>query len=337
MADAPLALALEQPLPPQSPAAALPPSDKDEGGKPHPGGAAPASHRRPLRLAYGALLLLCAAGAWRRLQHGAAQPMTPEMVFWEALATCIATGLGAVPFLFLSSLPGEQLLGLCNAAAAGMMLAASATLAWEGCHSSGGEGGGGGGGGWPLGAAAGAALGVGAIVATKPLLDAWGGSESVFRGMEAADARKALLLCLVMFAHSATEGVSIGVSYTGAHALGRFVALSLAIHNIPEGLVTCLALVPRGVPPAEAALWAVLTSLSQPLLAPLAFWWVQVFQDLLAPGLGFAAGAMAWVAAAELLPEAQEQLRGRGGRRLLVGVAAVAGAGMLGLSHLVRE
>ena len=324
-------------LPPAADDTALPLSDKDEGGKP-PGAAAAAAaaQRRPLRLAYAALLLLCAAGAWRRLQHGAGARMTPEMVFWEALATCVATGLGALPFLFLSSLPGEQLLGLCNAAAAGMMLAASGTLAWEGCTSSGAEGGGGGGG-WPLGAAAGAALGVGAIVATKPLLDAWGGSESVFRGMEAADARKALLLCLVMFAHSATEGVSIGVSYTGAHALGRFVALSLAIHNIPEGLVTCLALVPRGVPPAEAALWAVLTSLSQPLLAPLAFWWVQLFQDLLAPGLGFAAGAMAWVAAAELLPEAREQLRGRGGRRLLAGVAAVAGAGMLGLSHLVRE
>ena len=184
--------------------------------------------------------------------------------------------------------------------------------------------------------AGGAALGVGAILATKPLLDAWGGSESIFRGMEAADARRALLLCLVMFAHSATEGVSIGVSYTGRHALGRFVALSLAIHNIPEGLVTCLALVPRGVPPHEAALWAVLTSLSQPLLAPLAFSWLLVFRDLLAPGLGFAAGAMAYVAAAELLPEAREQLRGQGGRRLLVAVTACAGAAMLALSHLVR-
>ena len=249
---------------------------------------------------------------------------TSEGVFWSAWGTCAATSLGAAPFFLFASLPGERLLGVSNAAAAGMMLAASATLASEGA------------GDLPR-LALGAALGVAAILASKPLLEAWGGSESVFKGMEAAGARKALLLCLVLFAHSATEGVSIGVSYSNKRSLGHFVSLSLAIHNVPEGLVACLSLVPRGVPPLEAALWAVFTSLSQPLVAPLAFHWLSLFEDLLAPGLGFAAGAMAFVAARELLPEAAAQLQGRGGRRLVALVAAAAALAMLGLSHLVRE
>jgi len=305
------------------------------------GAAAPAPRPPPalLRAAYAALLLLCAAGAWRRYGHGGAA-IDAEMVFWEAFATCVATGLGALPFFFVSALPSDALLGLCNAAAAGMMVAASGTLAWEGCSGMPPEAGGGGAAAMPapLQVALGAALGVGAILATKPLLDSWGGAESVFRGMESADARKALLLCLVMFAHSATEGVSIGVSYADPSkpSLGRFVSLSLAIHNIPEGLVTCLALVPRGVPPLEAALWAVFTSLSQPLLAPLAFSWLLVFQHLLAPGLGFAAGAMAYVACCELLPEARESLKFRGGTRLLVGVTAVATLVMLALQEAIR-
>jgi ZIP family zinc transporter len=254
--------------------------------------------------------------------------MTLEEVFWASFGTCVATGLGAAPFFFLTSLPSDWLLGVSNAAAAGMMLAASATLAAEGCTH---EGGG------LLPTALGAAVGVGAILATKPLLDSWGGSESVFRGMEAANARKAFLLCLVMFAHSATEGVSIGVSYTDQRTLGRFVALSLAIHNIPEGLVTCLALVPRGVPPLEAALWAVFTSLSQPLMAPLAYYWLTLFSNLLAPGLGFAGGAMTFVACWELLPEARERLAGKGGTGLLAGVTVLAAGAMCLLNVLVKE
>ena len=174
----------------------------------------------------------------------------------------------------------------------------------------------------------------------------WGGAEAVFAGLAAADAHRALLLVLVMFAHSATEGVAIGVGFTAGDAhvrsgggrLGPFVALSLAIHNVPEGLATCLALVPSGTPPLEAALWALGTSLPQPLLAVVAFSFVHAFKALLAPGLGFAAGAMTWVAARELLPEAWEQLEGWGARRLagVVAVVGAAGAAMVGLQQLFQ-
>ena len=277
------------------------------------------------------VLLLCIFGFWRAVSGIGGV----EHVFWSAFWTCIATGLGALPFLCFSKTPGDRLLGLSNGAAAGMMLAASFTLAKEGLDDSGAEGQQG-----PAGLLVGALLGVCAIICSKPLLDAWGGSERIFRGMEASDAKRVFLLCLVMFAHSAAEGISIGVSYAdGGHRehLGRFVALSLAIHNVPEGLVTCLALVPRGVAPLEAALWAIFTSLSQPLMAPLAFWAVQEFKSFLSPGLGFAAGAMTYVACCELLPEAAEQLKDKGGKRLLALVVALAGAAMWGLSELVND
>lgn len=64
-----------------------------------------------------------------------------------------------------------------------------------------------------------------------------------------------------------------------------------------------------------AAGWSVFSSLPQPLMAVPAFLFVETFQTLLPFGLGFAAGAMLWMVAAELVPDAVRPLFTR--RRLL--------------------
>ena len=63
-------------------------------------------------------------------------------------------------------------------------------------------------------------------------------------------------------------------------------------------------LVPRGVSVGRAAAWSVFSSLPQPLMAVPAFLFVASFEPLLAAGLGFAAGAMAWIVAGDLVPAA---------------------------------
>jgi zinc transporter, ZIP family len=214
-------------------------------------------------------------------------------VFLFALLTAVATGLGAVPFAFAKH-PTRRWLGASNAVAAGLMLAASFGLIYEGVNHG------------PFRTLAGALLGLGFIVAARRLLRQ-DEHPAVFASMSGLDARKALMIVGVMTVHSFTEGVGIGVSFGGGQDLGLFISLALAVHNVPEGLAISLVLVPRGVGWVRAAWWSIFSSLPQPLMAVPAFLFVELFRPLLPYGLGFAAGAMIWMVFSELVPDALEE------------------------------
>ena len=221
------------------------------------------------------------------------EPAGVVLVFLLALLTAVATGLGAVPFAFAKH-PTRRWLGASNAVAAGLMLAASFGLLYEGVNYD------------LFRTLAGALLGLGFIVAARRLLRQ-DEHPAVFAGMGGLDARKGLLIVGVMTVHSFTEGISIGVSFGGGQALGLFISVALAVHNVPEGLAISLVLVPRGVSVARAAWWSVFSSLPQPLMAVPAFLFVELFRPLLPYGLGFAAGAMIWMVFSELVPDALEE------------------------------
>ena len=153
-------------------------------------------------------------------------------VFVAALATALATGLGAVPFLFVGQI-ARSWIGVASALAAGFMLAASALLFYEGVRES------------ALRLAGGAVVGV--------LFVAWasrrlaGRKDVHFEALAAADARRALLLVGVIAVHSFAEGIGVGVAFGGGESLGAVTAVAIAIHNIPEGLAISLVLVPQGI------------------------------------------------------------------------------------------
>lgn len=238
--------------------------------------------------------------------------MNAWIVFAVALGTALATGLGVLPVMTLR-FDERRSIALSSALAAGFMLGASAGLLLEGWRQDGTR--------TMLGVAAGVAF----ILLTRRVL---GEERDVHIGsLRGARGFDALLVIGVMTMHSFTEGVALGVSSAGRESLGILIAIAIAIHNIPEGVAISLALVPYGETAWRAAAWSIFSSLPQPLMAVPAFLAVRTFEPLLPAGLGFAAGAMIWMVATQLLPESLAPES----RRIALGALAASTAAMIAI------
>ena len=209
-------------------------------------------------------------------------------VFVYGLVTALATGLGALPFAFLSTV-SARLVAVTQAIAAGLMLGASFGLILEGS----GHG--------TAPTVAGAVLGMVFILAGQHFL---AGREVSFGDLRGAGARQTLLILTVMTLHSFAEGVAVGVAFGGGERLATLITLAIAVHNVPEGLAISAVMRPKGAGVWSCASWSVFSSLPQPLMAVPAFLFVDQFRSVLPYGLGFAAGAMVLMVFLELLPEA---------------------------------
>lgn len=272
------------------------------------------------------------------------------IVLFYGWLSAITTGLGALPCGWFRKYSGGKFVGLANAITAGMMLAASGSLIFEGyqfdedkhltdyssLHR----------------VIAGAAVGVLFVYVVAHYLEQF--EDLTIFDLPGASARQVVLFVMVMTLHSLAEGVSIGVSFGGTQGtqLGQFISLSLAVHNIPEGFAVALKMIEKGeqrrqnesmkptsptfvvkgVSTIALVLVAICTSLPQPIMAVPAYLFVETFMFWLPVGLGFAGGAMCWVAITELLREAMEEV----GNVTALFTATAAGGVMLWVQHTIR-
>ena len=212
-------------------------------------------------------------------------------VFLVALGTALATGLGALPFVFARQ-PDRTWLGTANSLAAGLMLGASAGLLYEGAGHGVER--------TALGAVAGGVF----IFASQRLIDS---HEALHLGsLEGADATKALLIVGIMTIHSFAEGVGVGVAFGVEQSLGILIGARNRRAQHPGGPGDQ----PRSRPARDvAANGRRMERLLEPSPAPHGGSRVPVRRGVLripSIGLGFAAGAMIWLVAADLVPEALE-------------------------------
>ena len=234
------------------------------------------------------------------------------IVFLYALLTAVATGLGALPFLFVRKI-SERFVSYSSAIASGLMLGASFGLVAEGTGYGRGQ------------TLIGGLLGVGFILLTQRVLGEQDGQDLVFEAARGEGARRMLMVLIVMTAHSFAEGVAVGVSFGGGVTLGAVITIAIAIHNVPEGVAITAVLRPQGVSVGRCTAWSIFSSLPQPLMAVPAFLFVEAFRTALPYGLGFAAGAMVFMVLGDLLPEAYRH----GERAQVATLAAASAVGMV--------
>jgi len=130
--------------------------------------------------------------------------------------------------------------------------------------------------------------------------------------------RRSVLLILAITLHNIPEGLAVGVAF-GAVAAGLpaaslagavALALGIGIQNFPEGTSVSVPLRREGFSRGKAFFYGQLSGVVEPVAGVLGALAVIAMKPLLPYALAFAAGAMIYVVAEELIPEAHQEKQG---------------------------
>jgi ZIP family zinc transporter len=137
--------------------------------------------------------------------------------------------------------------------------------------------------------------------------------------------RRAWLLIVAMTGHNLPEGAAVGVGFAaGDPRIAVSTAIGIGVQNLPEGLAVAAALLAAGSKRSTAFWIGGLTGIVEPLGAFLGVTLVSLVQGLLPVGMGWAAGAMIYICAAELIPAIHDN--GRPAKplaALLIGISSM--------------
>jgi len=130
--------------------------------------------------------------------------------------------------------------------------------------------------------------------------------------------RRTTLLVLAITLHNIPEGLAVGVAFGAAASaalssaeqmaqMGAAIALAIGIglQNFPEGTAVALPLRREGISRGRALWWGQLSAIVEPVAGVIGAGLVLLMTPILPYALSFAAGAMIYVVAEELIPESQ--------------------------------
>ncbi len=129
------------------------------------------------------------------------------------------------------------------------------------------------------------------------------------RGMRESFTKMGLLVALGIALHDLPEGLAIGAGFASAPDLGSLLALAIGLHNIPEGISMAAPLLFGGWSPWKVLALCSLVALITPLGTLVSLLILGISPAFIAISLAFAAGAMVFVVADELIPISHESSR----------------------------
>lgn len=125
--------------------------------------------------------------------------------------------------------------------------------------------------------------------------------------------QRSVLLVLAVTLHNIPEGLAVGVAF-GAVAVGApgatigaaiALAIGMGIQNFPEGAAVSIPLRNEKLSRLKAFNYGQMSGIVEPIAGVLGFIFVTHIQSILPYALSFAAGAMIYVVAEELIPTAK--------------------------------
>lgn len=128
------------------------------------------------------------------------------------------------------------------------------------------------------------------------------------------------LLMLAVTLHNIPEGMAMGLAFANAAMQGGggteymaafTLAIGIGIQNFPEGAAISLPLKKEGFSSVKAFWWGCLSGIVEPVFGVLTVLLAAFLAPYLPWLLSFAAGAMMYVAAQELIPEAHSDKNGK--------------------------
>jgi ZIP family zinc transporter len=147
--------------------------------------------------------------------------------------------------------------------------------------------------------------------------------------------RRSVLLVSAITLHNIPEGLAVGVTF-GAVALGIAegvpgaslgaavaLAIGIGLQNFPEGTAVAMPLRREGMSRARSFFYGQLSAVVEPVAGVLGAVAVILARPILPYALAFAAGAMIFVVAEELIPEAKRGSPDIAALSLMVGFAVM--------------
>lgn len=134
-------------------------------------------------------------------------------------------------------------------------------------------------------------------------------------GIKGKEHRRSTLLVLAITLHNIPEGLAIGVAF-GAVAAGFpsasimgaiALAIGIGIQNFPEGVAVSMPLRRDGMSRRKSFFYGQFSGMVEPISAVIGALAVFFIEPILPYALSFAAGAMIFVVAEEVIPGSQEK------------------------------
>ena len=134
-------------------------------------------------------------------------------------------------------------------------------------------------------------------------------------GFRPKERKKSTLLVLAITLHNIPEGLAVGIAFgalvnggTEASLVSALtLALGIGIQNFPEGFAVSMPLRGEGMSRRKSFFYGQFSGMVEPIAAVIGAFAVSFIEPLLPYALSFAAGAMIFVVAEEVIPSSQEK------------------------------